>query len=318
MAAAPAAPDAARPAGEHVADRLAERVGQRESQIVLGLDPDPMALWPTALDAAGDVHDPPAARAAGAVAAHCRAVLDAVAPAVVAVKLQVACFERLGAPGWAALRDAAEHARGLGLLVVADAKRGDIDVSARAYAQGLLGATPTPFGDVPGLDADFVTVSPWMGADTLLPFVEAARPRGAGLFALVRTSNPGARDVMDLRTDDGAAWERVARLVDGLGVPAPGCGLHDVGAVVGATEPAHLRRARELLPHAIFLLPGVGAQGGRPEDLGPAWAPGRAAGLVAASRSLVGAPRAAGEGHAAAARREAERLRAAAWAASAA
>ncbi|WP_205697548.1 orotidine-5'-phosphate decarboxylase [Conexibacter sp. SYSU D00693] len=302
------------PVGDHVADRLAATVAERRSQVVLGLDPDPARLWPAG-DAAGQAADgAPAVRAATAVAAHCRAVLDAVAPAVVAVKLQVACFERLGAPGWQALHDAAAHARALGLLVVADAKRGDIDVSAAAYAQGLLSATPTPFGDVEGLGADLLTVSPYMGADTLQPFVDAARPRGAGLFVLVRTSNPGAADVEDARLQSGeAVWEHVARMVDGAGEPGPQSGLHDVGAVVGATAPEHLARARELLPRAVFLLPGVGAQGGRVEDLAPAWAPGRAAGLVTASRSIVRAHEQTGGDHAAAARAEAERLRDEAW-----
>ncbi|HYF26149.1 MAG TPA: orotidine-5'-phosphate decarboxylase [Baekduia sp.] len=307
-------PQDGRPAGgAHVADRLAALVTERESQVVLGLDPDPQRLWPEALEGAGGPD--PAHRAAAAVTAHCRAVLDAVAPAVVATKLQVACFERLGAPGWAALHEVAQHARGLGLLVIADAKRGDIDVSAAAYAQGLVGAVPTPFGEVPGLGADLVTVNPYMGADTVGPFVEAARPRGAGLFVLVRTSNPGAADVEDLETAaGGAVWERVARLVHELGQPGPDSGLHDVGAVVGATAPEHVGRMRELLPRAVFLLPGVGAQGGRVEDLAPAWAPGPAAGLVTASRSIVRAHEQDGRGPAPAARAESERLREQAWA----
>lgn len=289
-------------------------MAERTSQVVLGLDPDPQRLWPQAL-AAGERADGDAAtKAAAAVAAHCRAVLDAVAPAVVATKLQVACFERLGAPGWAALHETAEHARALGLLVVADAKRGDIDVSAAAYAQTFVASTPTPFGDVEGLGADLLTVSPYMGADTLAPFVAAARPRGAGLFVLVRTSNPGAADVEDRPlAGGGTVWEHVARLVHELGEPGPQSGLHDVGAVVGATAPEHVARMRELLPRAVFLLPGVGAQGGRVEDLAPAWAPGRAAGLVTASRSIVRAHEQGGGEPAAAALAEAERLRAQAW-----
>lgn len=287
----------------------------RSSQVVLGLDPDPARLWPGSEEAGRAAGGEPAAQAAAAVAAHCRAVLDAVAPAVVAVKLQVACFERLGAPGWDALHRTAGHARDLGLLVIADAKRGDIDVSAAAYAQGLLTATPTPFGAVEGLGADLLTVNPYMGADTLAPFAAAARERGAGLFVLVRTSNPGAVDVEDLElAGGGRVWERVAALVHDLGEPGPASGLADVGAVVGATAPEHVGRMRELLPRAIFLLPGIGAQGGRVEDLTPAWAPGPAGGLVTASRSIVRAHEQAGGEPAGAARAEAERLREQAWA----
>ena len=230
--------------------------------------------------------------------------------ACVAVKPQLACFERLGAPGWRALEATIAHAHGRGLLVLADAKRGDIDVSATAYAQALAGSTPTPFGAVAGLGVDAYTVSPYMGLDTL----RALRAPGAGLFALVRTSNPGAADVQDLVTEGGErVWERVARLVDGLGEPGPESGLHDVGAVVGATAPEHVARMRELMPHAPFLLPGIGAQGGRVEDLAPAFAPGRAGGLVSASRSIASAHESAGGEPAAAARAEAERLREAAW-----
>ncbi len=118
-------------------------------------------------------------------------MIEAVGEHCVAVKPQVACFERLGAPGWAALADVVQQASAAGLIVIADAKRGDIDVTAAAYAQAFLGETPTPFGPVAGLGADALTVNPLLGADSLAPFVDAARACGAGLFVLVRTSNPG-------------------------------------------------------------------------------------------------------------------------------
>jgi orotidine-5'-phosphate decarboxylase len=287
----------------------------RESQVVLGLDPDPLRLWPAAVGADPGPGRPPAERAAAEVAAHCRAVIDAAGPACVAVKPQLACFERLGAPGWGALDAVAGHARDAGLLVVADGKRGDIDVSAAAYGQALVGRTPTPYGDVPGLGADAFTASPYMGVDTLEVLAGAARAAGAGVFVLVRTSNPGARDVEDLPVAaGGTVWEAVAAVVDALGAPDAGP-LAAIGAVVGATAPEHVGRMRELMPRAPFLLPGVGAQGGRVEDLAPAFAPGRAAGLVTASRSVVDAAARGGGGDpASAARKAAERLRAAAWA----
>jgi len=241
--------------------------------------------------------------------------MDAAAEACVAVKPQLARFELLGAAGWAALEAVVAHARGLGLLVIADGKRGDIDVTAGAYAGALLEGSDSPFGRVPGLGADLATVNPLMGRDAVEPFVAAARRAGAGVLVLVRTSNPGAADFEDLRlADSGAVWERIAALVDELGAPGVGeTGLSDVGAVLGATEPGHLERARELMPSATFLLPGVGAQGGRVEALAPAFSPGRAGGLVSASRSIADAYRTAGAAPAAAARAEAERLRASAW-----
>jgi orotidine-5'-phosphate decarboxylase len=283
---------------------------------VLGLDPDPARLWPGASAPAGGHTRSPAGAAAAAVEAHCRTVVDAVADAVVAIKPQLACFERLGAPGRAALGRVVDHAQAAGLLVLADAKRGDIDVSALAYAQSLVGSTPTPFGTVDGLGADAMTASPYMGTDTIAPLLETARSSGAGVFVLVRTSNPGAADFEDLELADGSRlWEQVARRVHELGVAGSESGLSDTGAVVGATAPEHVARLRELMPTTPFLLPGVGAQGGRVQDLAPAFAPGRAGGLITASRSIVNAYTAPdGPGDpAAAARAEAERLRETAW-----
>jgi orotidine-5'-phosphate decarboxylase len=293
-------------------ERLAASVAARESQIVLGLDPDPMALWPGTFTSTGNS---PAEQAAASVVAHCQALIDAAGPACVAVKPQLARFEVLGPSGWAALEAISAHAREADLLVIADGKRGDIDVSAGAYARALMGAVQTPFGPVRGLGVDMVTVNPLMGADAIEPFVSTAREEGAGVLALVRTSNPGAADVEDLEVlGGGRVWERIAALVNELGADGVGeSGLSDVGAVVGATVPEHLARARELMPRAVFLLPGVGAQGGRVEDLAPAFAPGRAGGLIAASRSIAGAHLANGGDPSTAARAEAERLREQAW-----
>ena len=280
---------------------------------MLGIDPDPRALWPGS--ETGVVVTSAPERAAAAVLAHCRSLIDAAAPACVAVKLQLACFESLGTPGRHALGETAVHARERGLLVIADGKRGDIDVTARAYASSLFGGVQTPSGHVAGLGADLATVNPLMGRDAIEPFLAAARERGAGVLVLVRTSNPGAADLEDLAlADGGTVWERVAAIVAEMGAPGVGeAGVSDVGAVVGATEPRHLERARELMGSAPFLLPGVGAQGGRVEELAPAFAAGRAGGLISASRSIANAHLAGGAEPAAAARAEAERLRASAW-----
>jgi orotidine-5'-phosphate decarboxylase len=312
-------------------ERLQAAVAARESQVVLGLDPDPRRLWPSseaALDArASALHDmrralgapssgAQEARAAVAVLDHCRALIDAAGPACVGVKPQLACFERLGGAGAVVLEAVCDHARRGGLLVLADGKRGDVPVTATAYAHALLSGTPVDGGRLPGLGADAITANPLLGRDALAPLVDAARAGGQGIFVLVRTSNPGAADVMDARLEDGRRlWEMVAEMVDELG--RDGCrqpsGLSDVGAVTGATAPEHLERMRGLMPHAVFLLPGVGAQGGDVKALATAFSPGRAAGLVTASRSIAGAHESTGESPWTAARREAERLRAAAW-----
>lgn len=218
-------------------------------------------------------------------------MIEQAGASCVAVKPQLACFERLGAPGWRALEEVCAAAREAGLLVIADGKRGDVPVTAAAYAQALVGETPTPWGPVRGLDADAFTANPLLGRDALEPLVAAAAAAGAGIFALVRTSNPGAADLQDLPAPEAPLHERLAGLVDELSGRLQGeGGLSGMGAVVGATEPRHFARLREMMPSAIFLIPGVGAQGGQPELLGAAFSAGRAAGLVAASRGIAADP----------------------------
>ncbi len=266
----------------------------------LGLDPDPSKLDP----AAGAEGQGAAERAAVGAVDACAALIEQAGPACVAVKLQLACFERLGAPGWAALGRTASAAREAGLLVIADGKRGDVPVSALAYGQALFGSTPTPWGEAPGLGADAATLNPLLGADSVEPLLGAAHAAGAGVFCLVRTSNPGAADLLDL-PPEAPLFERLASLVADHADRLPSSsGLTGVGAVVGATEPRHLGRLRELMPDSIFLVPGVGAQGGRVEDLTPAlgWHP--ASLLVTASRSIADAGDPA---------TEADRLRDALW-----
>jgi orotidine-5'-phosphate decarboxylase len=299
----------------HFADRLAALVEERRSRVVLGLDPDPGALWPGALariGGAGQGAHLARVRTAEAVTEHCRDVIVAAGPACVGVKLQLACFERLGPPGWDALEQAAAIARDHGLLVLADGKRGDVPVTARAYAQALVGETPGPFGPVEGLGVDAFTASPLLGRDALEPLVDAAAAAGAGCFVLVRTSNPGAGELQD--AGDPPLHEHLARLVDELGASRLGAaGLSCVCAVTGATRPDHLARLRDLMPRTVFLLPGVGAQGGRVQDLGPAFATHPAAGLVPASRSIVNAYVERGGDPAHAAQAAAEELRDATW-----
>jgi orotidine-5'-phosphate decarboxylase len=297
-------------------DRLSALVRERESQVVLGLDPDPSNLWPEAIARATLAETAPEDRAqltAEAVARHCQLAIAAAGPSCVAVKPQLACFERLGSHGWAALEQTVAAAHDQGLLVLADGKRGDVPQTARAYGQALVGHTDGPFGEVAGLGADAFTANPLLGRDALEPLLEAADAAGAGCFVLVRTSNPGAAEIQD-QPEGQPLRRRLAQLVDELGADRVGsAGLSDVGAVTGATRPELLAELRELMPRAIFLLPGVGAQGGRAEDLGPAFAPHPAAGLVAASRSIVDAYKQAGGDPALAAQAAAEALRIATW-----
>ena len=291
------------------ADRLAQAVGERRSQLVVGLDPR-LDLLP--LELRGDAHvGRPAA--AEATARFCCGIVDAVAPYVVAVKPQLAFFEVLGSDGIAAFERVVAYARAAGLLVIVDGKRGDIGSTARAYADAYL----EPAAGRESL-ADALTVNAYLGRDSLEPFVAACRRGGGGLFCLVKTSNAGSVDVQDLALSDGRPlWQQVALLVRELGEELVGeCGLSSVGAVVGATHPRAIGEARKLLPQAILLLPGVGAQGATPADIARAFTSGPASALVTASRSVIYSFRDTDDDWRAAAAAEAARLQHEVWAAS--
>lgn len=268
------------PANERFGDRLAELVERKRSQLVVGLDPR-LDLLPVELR--GDAHLGPAT-AALAFERFCRAVVDAVAPYVVAVKPQIAFFEALGHHGIRALEEVCAYARAADLLVLLDAKRGDIGSTARAYAQAYL----EPPDGLPAL-ADAITVNPYLGGDSIEPFLTACRRHGAGIFCLVKTSNSGSADIQDAALSDGRPlWHHVAELVDQWGEDLTGeRGLSSVGAVVGATYPRAVAEARRLLPRAVLLLPGVGAQGASAGDVARAFTSGPASALVTASRSVI-------------------------------
>lgn len=227
-------------------DKLALAVEEKGAPLCVGIDPDP-ALMPAGVS----------------LTEFCRGIVDAVAPTAVVVKPQTAFFEAQGADGWAALIDVCAYARNAGLLVLVDGKRGDVPSTMRAYAAALA-----PL-------ADAVTVNPYLGADSLEPFLAHD---GLGVFAIVKTSNPGSADLQDVPLADGRPfWHHVAERVAAWGIEA----------VVGATHPEALADARALMPRAVLLLPGVGAQGGRIEDLAPAFSSGPASALATASRSVL-------------------------------
>lgn len=276
------------------ADRVAAAVAAKASCLVVGLDPVVESL-PGEVHARirGSVGDPGwTAHAAAAVGVFLGEVIERVAPHAVAVKPNVAFFERLGAAGWDCLLRLCQIARDRGLQVIVDAKRGDVGHTAEAYADAFLGDVPDTLGPV----TDAVTVNPYLGRDGLSPFLERVKAGGRGLFVLVRTSNPSAAEIQDLRLQGGqgedgeAVYERVARLVRDWGEGLDGAsGLNPVGAVVGATAPEAAARIRELLKGRLLLVPGFGAQGGRAEALRPLFRAGGRGVLVNASRSILNA-----------------------------
>lgn len=262
------------------ATRLAIRADGRGLVACAGIDPSPDAV---ALLARGRQQPPRADRRVTVAAAMERfggMVVEAVRDHVVAIKPQIAWFEGAGAPGLRALERVVEHARRAGLLVVLDSKRGDVAHSATAYAEAWLGEDATS-----GVRCDAMTVHASIGADALDAMAQVAAARGAGLYALLHTSNAGAVALQGARLDDGRVWwqlvaEQLARVDAAVGGDV-------VGAVVGATHTGVLDDVRAQLPTASLLLPGVGAQGASVSDLAPVVRTDALPSLVPVSRALL-------------------------------
>jgi orotidine-5'-phosphate decarboxylase len=256
---------------QHAADRLLAAIERVGSPVCVGIDPV-LDRLPAALRAA-DCH-PDACVAA--IRSFSLGVLDAVAPHAACVKFQSACFERYGAPGVDALQSVIEAARERDLQVVLDAKRGDISLSAQHYAHAAFGEPGT---------ADWLTINSYFGDDGIRPFLQP----GHGLFALVRTSNPGGDRVQAARLQDGrTVAELVAALVAEVGAGVVGDGGYSaVGAVVAATKPDETAALRALMPQQIFLVPGFGAQGGDAESVRSCFAADGRGAIVTASRSVI-------------------------------
>ncbi len=267
---------------EAFADRLIRSQRKVGHPLCVGIDPH-LELLPRVFRrgamAAGD------ASTARAVETFCLALLERVAGRVAAVKPQSACFERLGPAGAAVLGRVLREARGRGLLVVLDAKRNDIGSTAASYASAYLAP------DAP-LRADALTVNPYLGLDSLEPYFAAAHAAGAGVFVLLRTSNPGATDLQDLRVRERPLYEHLADLLQPatLKLRGPETEWSGLGVVVGATWPEESRRIRALLPGSLFLVPGYGAQGGSAEDAVAGFRRGPAGtlegGLVSSARAI--------------------------------
>ena len=252
----------------HYATRLHAAIKAKQTPVLVGLDPRLDQLPPDVLRHARDEHDDPVAQAAAAFEEFCVRLIDVVSPLVPAVKLQSAFFEEWGPDGCLALSRVIRYARSKGLIVICDAKRGDIGTTAEAYARGYLaGADPK----AALWQSDALTVNPYLGRDTLEPFVKIAKERGAGIYVLVKTSNPGSASFQDQNAGGTTIYQHVARVVEELALETAEDGFGCVGAVVGATYPRELVELRASMPHVPLLIPGYGSQGGAAADVATAF-----------------------------------------------
>lgn len=261
-------------------DRLHAAVQSKRTAALVGLDPRFSQLPAEIRDRATRRAVSESEVAALAYEEFCCRIIDVVGPLVPAVKPQAAFFEEVGPAGALALWRVTQYARSAGLLVIMDAKRGDIGTTAEAYARGYLAgakSSAAPWG------ADALTVSPYLGPDTLDPFVKVAKERDAGIYVLVRTSNPGSGGFQARPGDSIPVYRSVAETVQKLAVETHGA----VGAVVGATYPAELVELRKAMPDAPLLVPGYGTQGGTSADAAAAFHANGQGALVNSSRGII-------------------------------
>ncbi len=289
------------------ADRLLGAIEQKRSHVVVGFDPD-YDLLPADVRAAypREAYGSDAEMKVDCYRGFLTGVLEAVCADAVAVKMQCAYFEALGAPGYGLYEELVGPIRDSGCLVIGDAKRGDIGSTAEAYARAHL--------EVAGVDA--VTVNPYLGSDSVEPFARRAREAGKGVFVLVKTSNPSSVDIQDLDIAGGRPlYVRVAELVTGWGLGSEGAvGYCSVGAVVGGTHPSQGVQLRALMPGVPLLIPGYGAQGAGAEDIGGMFDERGTGAVVNSSRAVLYAYRKRGGVHwQDAARCEVAEMKAALW-----
>lgn len=251
----------------HAADRLTERVGNT-GPVCVGLDPQ-MSRLPEGVS-----------RDVEGVKAFVMGIIDAVADVAAAVKPQLAFYEVLGWEGMKVFWEVCGYAKERGLIVIADGKRNDVGSTCEAYADAYLGA---------GIPVDFLTVTPFMGSDGVMPFIDRAVKNGKGIFVMVKNSNPSSGELQDLPVGDEVVHEHLAQLVESWGAQhiGPKTNLSCVGAVVGATYPEEMKYLRTLMPHIPFLIPGYGAQGGTAEDALRGFLPDGTGAIVNASRSII-------------------------------
>ena len=264
----------------HFADKLCKAIRSKRTPLIVGLDPRIKQL-PTKLTSA--LKDRSLQTQAQLFQQFSCEIIDIVAPLVPAVKPQAAFFEQLGPHGMFALAAVVDHATSAGLLVIMDAKRGDIGSTAEAYAAAYLGAKPKSTW---GCDA--LTVNPYLGDDSLTPFVNAAAKNGGGIYVLAKTSNPGSRSLQDKLVDGKPVYAIIADQVEQLAKKTVGkSGYGIVGAVVGATYPEQLAELRQQMPHTLLLIPGLGAQGGTAKDVAGGLDENGMGAVINSSRAII-------------------------------
>ncbi len=268
-------------------DQLIDKIREMNNPTVVGIDPK-YDMVPEFIKAK---YDQTVEGMAQACTEFNKALIDAVYDVIPAVKLQLAYFEKLGIAGITSFYATCKYAKQKGMIIMADAKRGDIGSTCSAYSSAYLGKVETQDGKTSIYDADFITLNPYLGTDSVNPFVEDCKEYDKGAFVIIKTSNKSSGELQDLKLENGkTVYEQVAELVEKWGEDLIGkYGYSSISGVVGATYPEQLQKIREIAPHTFFLIPGYGAQGGKAEDIALGFDKNGIGGIVNATRSLMGA-----------------------------
>ena len=270
---------------KNIIDQLIEKIKIMKNPTVIGLDPRYEMLpkyvkdkYPKTLEGVGQ-----------AIIEYNKELIDAIYDIIPAIKPQIAFYEMYGISGMQAFKETCEYAKQKGMFVIADIKRGDIGSTAQGYSNAYLGKTKIEENEQSLYDIDFVTVNPYMGTDCVKPFIDDCKKYNKGLFILVKTSNPSSGELQDEKLENGEeVYTRVAKYVEKWGEELRGeYNYSSISAVVGATYPEQLKELRKIAPHTFFLIPGYGAQGGKPQDIALGFDKNGLGGIVNASRSLM-------------------------------
>lgn len=266
-------------------DRLIDKIKETGNPTVMGLDPRYEMLPECVTNKFSKTLE----GAAQAIIEYNKALIDETCDIIPAIKPQIAFYEMFGVPGMKAFEETCKYAKEKGMIVIVDAKRGDIGSTAAGYSNAYLGKTKIGDMEEAIFDVDFITVNPYMGTDCVKPFIEDCRKYNKGLFILVKTSNPSSGELQDIKLESGEeVYTNVAKLVEKWGEELRGeYNYSSIAAVVGATYPKQLEDIRKTAPHTFFLIPGYGAQGGKPEDIALGFDKNGLGGIVNASRSLM-------------------------------
>lgn len=269
---------------ENAMDKLINRIKELNNPTVIGLDP----RYDMIPESIRNKYEKNTEGACSAILEFNKGLIDSVCDIIPAVKPQIAFYEMFGDIGIKVFNETCKYAKSKNMVVIADAKRGDIGSTAEGYSNAFLGKTPLEDEKISIFDVDFVTVNPYLGTDGIKPFIDDCKAHGKGIFILVKTSNKSSGELQDLKLEDGKkVYEKVADLVSSWGEELVGeYGYSSVGAVVGATYPIQIEELREIMPNTFFLIPGYGAQGGKAEDIALGFKDG-IGGIVNSSRGLM-------------------------------